>query len=79
MALRTKRSGQRSITLPKAQPVTAVVSNAKVVTLRAHRMDAARLASVREWLKAQSVKGREAIKAGVDPVKIVEYLKRNHP
>jgi len=59
MALRIKRS----ITLPKAQPVTAVVSNAKVVTLRAHRMDAARLASVREWLKAQSVKGREAIKA----------------
>lgn len=79
MALRTKRNGQRSITLPKAQPVTAVVFNAKVVTLRAHRMNAERLASIREWIKAQSIKGREAIKAGADPVKVVEYLKRNHP
>lgn len=65
--------------LPEPKPQIGRVFSSKPITLRVHRMDNERLASIRQWLKAQAIAGRAAIKAGNDPVKVVEYLRKNHP
>jgi hypothetical protein len=76
-----KRTGAGFIAPAKPQVARQVarVFVSKPVTLRVHRMDDAKLAGIRKWLCDQAAKGREAIKAGVDPAKVVEYLSKSHP